>query len=50
MDGVKIWKSWKIAELTMRCNREKHAMLADVEERQEQDVICIDDITGKELP
>ena len=25
-------------------------MLADVEERQEQDVICNDDITGKELP
>ena len=25
-------------------------MLADVEERREQDVICIDDITGKELP
>ena len=31
-------------------SREKHAMLADVEEGQEQDVICIDDITGKELP
>ena len=30
-------------------SREKHAMLADVEERQEQDVIRIDDITGKEL-
>ena len=30
-------------------SREKHAMLADVEEGQEQDVICIDDITGKEL-
>ena len=30
-------------------SREKHAMLADVEEEQEQDVICIDDITGKEL-
>ena len=25
-------------------------MLADVEEGQEQDVMCIDDITGKELP
>ena len=25
-------------------------MLADVEEEQEQDVICFDDITGKELP
>ena len=33
-----------------RRNREKHAMLADVEEEQEQDVICFDDITGKELP
>ena len=32
-----------------RRNREKHVMLADVEERREQDVICIDDITGKEL-
>ena len=31
-------------------SREKHAMLADVEEGQEKDVICIDDITGKELP
>ena len=30
--------------------RETHAMLADVEEEQEQDVICFDDITGKELP
>ena len=27
----------------------KHALLADVEE-EEQDVICFDDITGKELP
>ena len=32
-----------------RRNREKHAMLAEVEEK-EQDVICFDDITGKELP
>ena len=32
-----------------RRNREKHAMLADVEEEEEQDVICFDDITGKEL-
>ena len=31
-------------------NLERHAMLADVEEEQEQDVICFDDITGKELP
>ena len=30
-------------------NHEKHTMLADVEEEQEQDVICFDDITGKEL-
>ena len=30
-------------------NRERHAMLADVEEEQEQDVICFDDITSKEL-
>ena len=33
-----------------RRNRERHAMLVDVEEEQEQDVICFDDITGKELP
>ena len=31
-------------------NREKQAMLADVEEEQEQDVKGFDDITGKELP
>ena len=30
-------------------NHEKHTMLADVGEKQEQDVICFDDITGKEL-
>ena len=29
---------------------EKHTMLADVEEDQEQDIICFNDITGKELP
>ena len=33
-----------------RRNRERHAMLVDVEEEQKQDVICFDDITGKELP
>ena len=33
-----------------RRKREKHALLVDVEERREQYVICIDDITGKELP
>ena len=32
-----------------RRNHEKHAMLADVEEK-EQDIICFDDITRKELP
>ena len=32
-----------------RRNRERHEMLADVEE-QEEYVICFDDITGKELP
>ena len=31
-------------------NREKQAMLTDVEEEQKQDVICFNDITGKELP
>ena len=31
-------------------NHEKHTMLADVGEEQEQDVISFDDITGKELP
>ena len=33
-----------------RGNHERHTMLADGEEEQEQDVICFDDITGKELP
>ena len=33
-----------------RRNHERHTMLADVEEEQEQDVLCIDDITGKEQP
>ena len=35
-----------------RCNHEKHTMLANAEEAQEreQDVVCFDDITGKELP
>ena len=35
-----------------RRNHEKHTMLADVEEAQEreQDVVCFDDVTGKELP
>ena len=33
-----------------RRNRERHAMLADVEEEQEQDLICFDDTTSKELP
>ena len=33
-----------------RRNHERHTMLADVEEEQEQYVICFDDITGKELP
>ena len=31
-------------------NHEKHTMLADVGEKQEQDAICFDDIAGKELP
>ena len=30
-----------------RRNRERHATLADVEEEQEQDIICFDVITGK---
>ena len=33
----------------MKRNHEKHTMLADVGEEQEQDVTCFDDITGKEL-
>ena len=32
-----------------RRNHEKHAMLAEIE-AEEQHVICIDDITGQELP
>ena len=39
-----------IIKVLARRNRERHAMLADVGEEQEQDVICFDDITGKELP
>ena len=34
----------------MRGSREEHAMLAEVHGRQERDVFCFDDITGKELP
>ena len=35
-----------------RRNCEKHAMLADMEETQgkEQDIVCFDDVTSKELP
>ena len=37
-----------------RRNNERHTVLADVEEEQEQEqeqnVICFDDISGKELP
>ena len=35
-----------------RRNQEKHTMLANAEEAQEreQDVVCFDDVTGKELP
>ena len=32
-----------------KTHREKHAVLAEMEE-EEQDVICIDDVIGKELP
>ena len=38
-----------IIEGLARRNRERHKMLADVAEEQEQDVICFDDITSKEL-
>ena len=38
-----------IVKSIARRNREKHAILAEVEE-EEQDVICIDDVTGEELP
>ena len=43
-------KLCKIIKGLARRNSERHAMLADVEGEQEQDVICFDDITGKELP
>ena len=43
-------KSLSRLEGLARRNRERHAMLADVEEEQEQDIICFDDITGKEPP
>ena len=44
----------RLCKSIIRClvkrNHEKHTMLADVEEEQEQDAMCFDDITGKELP
>ena len=39
-----------IIKALVKSKHEKHTLLADVEEEQEQDVICFDDITGKELP
>ena len=49
--GVKARRDCKsIIRGLVKRNHEKHTMLADVEEEQEQDVICFDDITGKELP
>ena len=37
--------------IQINCEK-KHAMLADMEETrgQEQDVVCFDDVTGRELP
>ena len=46
--GERLCKS--IIKGLARRNRERHAMLADVEEEQEQDVVCLDDVTGKKLP
>ena len=39
----------KIMKGLARRNRERHAMLAEMEEEY-QDVVCVDDITGKEFP
>ena len=51
MDGSEVGEFGKsITKGLARRNLERHAMLADVEEEQEQDVICCDDIIGKELP
>ena len=38
-----------IMKVLARRSRERHAMLAEMEE-ENQDVVCVDDITGKELP
>ena len=50
-DGVtteeKLFES--IMKGVARRNLERHAMLAEMEEEY-QDVVCVDDITGKELP
>ena len=46
-DEEKLCKS--IVEGLARRNCEKHAMLAEIEE-EEQHVVCIDDVTRKELP
>ena len=50
MDGVKIEERLckSIIKCLARRNREKYAMLAEVEE-ENQDVVCFDDISGKEL-
>ena len=50
VDEEKLYRS--IMKGLTRRNREKHVILAEVEETQdrEQDIVCFDDITGKELP
>ena len=49
-DEEKLCKS--ILKGLVKRNQEKHTMIADVEETQEdeRDVVCYDDVTGKELP
>ena len=50
IDEEKLYRS--ILKGLTRRNCEKHAMLAEMEETQdgEQDIVCFDDVTGKELP
>ena len=52
LEKLENWKVdeeiWSQSEESL-CNA-RHAMLADAEEDAEEDVICFDDITGKEFP
>ena len=49
MDGVKIQEKLCKSNGLARRSRERQAMLAEMGE-ENQDVVSVDDITGKELP